>query len=237
MTRQLARNYAVRCLGIRRPNIVSTNSQTATLYNPGVVYNETSGLWQCCGTENGAQDGALTCGSPTNQSFQALTPQQLIAAADGISSSSPTTTSATATASSPSSSANSAAKSTTSAASGTQTSSASSSKRGSLSTGAEAGIGAGVGVLALAILALLALILIRRRRRNKLEITTHSMAQNQDTAQRGYTAYTAYTAPAAPVYREKPVDPARHEMDASVYHELNGPGDPPVELEGSAPRK
>jgi hypothetical protein len=113
---------------------------------PDIVYDSNSGLWKCCGIGSGIR----SCQQPTNESFLAPAPSDLIefwpVSATAIStaaSTSPSTTKAT-----PSSTAPAASKSS------------------GLSTGAKAGIGVGVTIVGL-ILIVSGIFLILRRKRVK----------------------------------------------------------------------
>ncbi|ERF75579.1 hypothetical protein EPUS_04559 [Endocarpon pusillum Z07020] len=137
--------------------VLDANLDTADQSLPDVVYSYTSNLWQCCGTD---ENNAVTCGTPTSQTFNAPPPAQLRAA---FSSSASLSTGSTTSTSSPSSSSILTANaSATSSSEGTQASESGSDS--GLSGGAIAGvvIGALAGIV---LVAGLAFWLGRRRRR------------------------------------------------------------------------
>ncbi len=122
----------------------SCSSRCTDDYWGDVTYNSSTNLWACCGTNE-------ACDNPTNETFLASPPQQLLAAA---SSQSATTAAST----SISTSISSATMTVTS------TPLAIVSQTSSLNDGAKAGIGVVAALAALAIIALLAWVILLRKR-------------------------------------------------------------------------
>lgn len=123
-----------------------------------MVYDENVSLWACCGTNK-------ACDNPTNETFLAPAPQQLLAAASSQSASRATASSSSQPKTTAAS--NSVSQTTVSVTSRPSVVTGDQKTSSSLSGGAKAGIGVGAAAAAVAIVALLFwIILLRKRLRN-----------------------------------------------------------------------
>lgn len=128
-------------------------SSRCTDHNWGdVVYNSTSYLWACCGTPT-------ACDNPTNETFSAPAPEQLLAAA-----SSQSVTRAAAFSSQPRRIAASSIVSKATVTVSNTPSAAIEQPTSSLNGSAKAGVGIGVVVAAVAMVALVAWVILLRRK-------------------------------------------------------------------------
>lgn len=152
-------------------------------YQPDIVYNSTTGLWNCCGT--GTQTGEVTCDDPTDQTFQAPAPEKLLPfslSSTSISSQLSSTLTSAPTSSPGSGSGSSIPSSTLISAPAAATNSTASSDGSSLSAGAKAGISVGViAGVGCAIFLALWLVIARWRRRS-----AKSSASNGDATAAGF---------------------------------------------------
>ena len=119
-----------------------------------VVYKSSDNLWACCGTYE-------SCDNPTNETFLALAPQQLLAAASSQSASSATASSSSQPQTTATS--NSASKATVTVTNTPSIAAGYQETSSSLSGGAKAGIGVGAAVAAVVIIALLVWVILLRK--------------------------------------------------------------------------
>lgn len=158
-----------------------------------MIYNATTSLWACCGSDD---KGQLDCANATDETFGAPSPQQLdayfVAGKGPINSSESTSTSSTIPSSSTLSFSSSQYRPTgspTPATSPSQTSASTTSSSNKhdhgLSTGAKAGIGVGVALAALLVLSVVVTYSITvRRRRRKANIAATDETDKEENVSR-----------------------------------------------------
>ena len=157
---------------------------------PDIVCNATSFLWHCCGTDS---DGAPACDKPTDETFQASSPDSL--SPFSISSVTSSQSTKTTTPSSPPISSTtttpSGSSSTASSAYNTSTTASSSvtgvKSNSGLSKGGIAGIIVGA-VLGVACILLLSVLLYKMRKRERQSGAPVTASQDQMKEQPGYTS-------------------------------------------------
>lgn len=148
---------------------------------PDVVYNETSGLWQCCGADS---NGSPDCPSPTDETFNAPAPSNLVqifsVPRDGWTATSISIASTLSQLSTTSYSNQPLATISSPASSASSIASSLSNHSSTLSTGASAGIGIGAvfsGVFLLGIV----FLLWRRRKSHEAGKTTAAQEVRETT--------------------------------------------------------
>ncbi|KAF7509250.1 hypothetical protein GJ744_008144 [Endocarpon pusillum] len=132
---------------------------------PDVIYNPTTALWACCST---LSDGAISCLDPTNETFQAASPEALLSSTS-ISASSAATTVPFSASSSP----------------------AVDKVFSSLSTGAKTGIGVGAGIGLVIVLTLLVWAITATKKLRKMRRPNSSAASPYDDSHGGNSGYKA----------------------------------------------
>lgn len=201
--------------------------------NKDVVYNNSKGLWSCCG-ENSA--GKPNCGNPTNEKFDAPPEVQLetyyTAGKKATSTSSSTSLSSS---SSPSSSALSTSTETINA-SPTNTTSVPPSS--GLSTGAAAGVGVACGMVGLALIGALIFVLLKRRRRRGILVGKSLSYKNEPVELSQDTRRTPSSDPgsAALVSSQAPTNEYVGELDTPMTPQELPADDIPSQTAPVAPR-
>lgn len=168
----------------------------ATEALPDVTYDANASLWKCCGTDS---SGTVTCGDPTNISFQAPSLEEILKTSSNDTDASETPTSTSVVASNTSTNTSLASTMSTlstpaSATASSTTNAASSAPSSKASTGLSGGTIAGIvvpSVVAVIVLAVLVALLLRRRRKHKAPPVYSQGSQNFVKAQT-YEPYTPF---------------------------------------------
>ncbi|KAI4162223.1 MAG: hypothetical protein LQ342_004089 [Letrouitia transgressa] len=145
---------------------------------PDIVYNSTTSLWHCCGTDS---NGITAYDRPTNESFQAPAPDTLSKFSISTSSSSLQSAKISAMLSSTSTSRSSTAPSSASPSPSPTPSPAASENSSGLSGGVKAGISVGVilGVAYIILFLTLAYLVGKRQRRSENDATASANRQQK----------------------------------------------------------
>ncbi|KAF2674176.1 hypothetical protein BT63DRAFT_419483 [Microthyrium microscopicum] len=181
-----------------------------------IVYDATTGVWQCCSYPATTGTPVLNCTAPTNERFYAPAPANLVSVQQIPSNGQPTYLSGVGSASSTSPASSSSLSTSTAA---TTTPATSSSSSYGLSTGTKAGIGVGTAISVFAIVGIIAFIIFRKSKNGKSsEMTTVGNGSYPDHSCATHTPKVAASTEPPMIYQSHELDSGmeqRHELGTS----------------------